>query len=137
MKQSNFGQTYRLNGRVEDAPDSSGGAGVHARSGSVRGSVVVARPPGTKKPPTGTTSIRKTAFSSGVSSKGSSGGGDQTKGGSGTFSQQRSQRMQERAVENKSDSDSLESLSRVSLRDSTAAQTQPQRNEPQKRSIVR
>ena len=138
MKQSNFGQTYKLNGRVEDGPDSSVGTGMHARSGSVRGSVVVANPPSTKKPPTSTAAVRKTAFSSGVSSKGSSGGaGDRAKGGSTTFSKQQSQRLQERGVESRIDSDSLESLSRVSLQDSTAAQVQPQRNEQRKRSIVR
>ena len=138
MKQSNFGQTYKLNGRVEDGPEGSVGTGMRARSGSVKGSVVVAHPPSTKKPPMGTTTVRKTAFSSGVNSKGSSGGaGDRAKGGSTTFSQQQSQRLQERGVESRIDSDSLESLSRVSLQDSTAAQVQPQRNEQRKRSIVR
>lgn len=138
MKQSNFGHTYKVNGQVEGGPDGSVGTGMHARSGSVRGSVVVARPPSTKKPPTGTTAVRKTAFSSGVSSKGSSGvAGDRGSGSRTTFSQQQSQRLQERDVESRIDSDSLESLSRVSLQDSTAARVQPQRSEQRKRSIVR
>lgn len=139
MKQSNFGHTYKVNGQVEDGPDSSVGAGMHARSGSVRGSVVVVHPPGTKKPPpTGTTAVRKTAFSSGVTTKGGSGGGgDRPKGGNTTFSQQQSQRLHEMVVESRIDSDSLESLSRVSLQNNTTVQIQPQRNVAQKRTVVR
>lgn len=111
---------------------------MNARSGSVRGSVVVARPPGGKKPPVATTTVRKTAFSSGVNSKGDSGrGGDRTKGGSGSFSQQRSQRMQERVMEGRIDTDNLDSMSRDSLHDNTTTQTQTLRNEPRKRSIVK
>ena len=53
---------FKLDGQVEDGPNNSGGAGVHARSGSVRRSVAFARPPVTKMPPTGATSVRKTAF---------------------------------------------------------------------------
>ena len=111
---------FKLDGQVEDGPNNSGGAGVHARSGSVRRSVAFARPPVTKMPPTGATSVRKTAFSSGASSEVSrrrrrrrrkEGRGDRTQGGNSTFSQQQSRRMQERVVESKIDGDSLESLS--------------------------